>query len=251
MHLPEPIGPNEAPFRKNADRIKAMKRLTFIYGAPRTGKSTLSQLIGRNRNTVRISTDLIRDALGARNRYKGFPIEEMYKTPKGYAFDPVDFFFSTQSTESIIEADRVEAHAIWKQLCRLMDRNLQHQKNVVIEGVHLLPELVKKLPYRDTCIVGLVKTNKEKILQGIVSNANNGDWISSFAKKTTTIQISSQVIYEYSNQISQECEKWGIPIFDTSDNFHQNLLRISNEINDHATGCVRSGSRYDGNICRK
>ncbi len=198
--------------------------LYLISGSPRAGKSTLSRMLAKKLNIGYLSTDNIRPMLWA--LYKGkekdrlFPFEKM--------FDPtdIDTYYQKYSHKEIFAADLIETKSIWKSTESLIDYFLLCNMDYIVEGIHLLPKLVKK--YRGDNrikIIYLIKSDKDKILDGLKRNKDNKhhDWLAHNAKHEETLATASESIALYGQYFEKEAKKYGLECINTEDGFKSKL----------------------------
>ncbi len=192
----------------------------LISGSPRAGKSTLSRLLAKKLNIGYLSTDNIRPMLWAQyagaEKDKRFPFEKMFDANK------IDAYYRKYSHAEIFKADLVETKSIWISTKSLIDYMLLCKMDYIIEGLHLLPSLIKN--YKDNKnvrIIYLVKTDAEKIYQGLLKNkgSQHHDWLVDNAKSDKTLAIASQSISEYGKYFTKETKKYDLPCINTEDKF--------------------------------
>lgn len=126
----------------------------------------------------------------------------------------------------MLRADIQEARSIWSGLKSLLDHLLLCKMDYIIEGVHLLPSLVKQ--YKDNKnvkIIFLVKFNVAKIYHGLIRNKNNGDWIASNTKNKNVILKSAKTLCNYGHYFQGDIEKYNFKCFNTEHHFFDKINR--------------------------
>ena len=194
----------------------------LISGSPRGGKSILSRKLSKKLNIPYLSTDNIRPIVmpyfrtGEQN--KKFPFEKMFDLAA------IDKYFLNYNSRQIVNTDLVEARTIWPGVKRLISHLLDCKMDYIIEGVHLLPNLVKEFKSnRDVKIVFLTKLDEEKIVSGIFKNKKNSDWILDNIKDKSTIRLAAESLTAYGVYFLKETHKYNFECINTEDDFPRQL----------------------------
>lgn len=193
----------------------------LIGGAPRVGKSIIAKQLMTEKNIPWLSTDVLRSVL-----YDVTP-ETLQKKlfPYGGASDN-DVVFA-EPIKVIIDQHVTEAHSMAVGLERFIKHQLDAHDDFILEGVHLLPEIVadfyKKYPdlQGQIKIIFILDTDKENILRGLQINTSHFDWLS--GAKTQTYQKIAEFTAEFSKYIGMEADKYGIMKFVRTDNFNRDV----------------------------
>src|SRR5680860_870458 len=185
----------------------------FIGGSPRSGKSILSRKLSKKLNIPYISTDNIRPIVVPyfkKNSSEYFPFMKMFDGKN------VDKFFEDNNGKQMFKADTKESKTIWPGVKSLIDYLLECKMDYIIEGVHLLPALVKTyITNPNIKIIFLTKTDERKIQKGLLSNKNNNDWIVDNLKKEENIKKAAKTLCEYGKYFEKEAEKHGFETINT------------------------------------
>ena len=124
----------------------------------------------------------------------------------------------------MLKFDIVEAKSIWPGVKQLISHLLECKMDYIIEGVHLLPNLVKEFKSnRNIKIVFLTKYNEEKILSGIFKNKNNSDWILDNVKNKSTVRLAAKSMSTYGIYFLKETKNQNFKCINTEDNFRSQL----------------------------
>lgn len=190
----------------------------LIGGSPRGGKSILSKKLSKTLNIPYISTDnlmlVVLPYFKGKERYKNFPNLKMFD------LTAIDKFFQLYSGQEMLKADIKEAKSIWPGIKSLIDHLITCKVDYIIEGVHLLPSLVKQFKSdKNIKIAFLVKLDKEKIYQGLIQNKDNNDWITSSTKDKKIIAMAAKSLCISGKFFFRETKKYGFKCFNTEDNF--------------------------------
>lgn len=205
---------------KNNKKIKYM--LYLIGGSPRGGKSILSRKLSKKLNTPYLSTDNIKPIVMAyfkgENKHKHFPTKKMFD------YTAVDKFFKNYNGRQYLSAGLKEAKSIWPGARLLILQLLLCKMDYIIEGVHLLPNLVNEFKgNRNVKVIFLTKTNEEKIYNGLLKNKDKKDWIMSNIKNKDIIRLAAKSFCIYGEYFLKESKKYRFKYFNTEDNFQSQL----------------------------
>lgn len=178
----------------------------FIIGLPRTGKTTLSEMISKQiPNYHIINIDAIREAF-----FEVMPQEINYKEKIGMKDKFPEFLSSYVAHENEWNKGKFA---------------------YIIEGYDLWPETIAKY-FDDYLIYALYYDNvtPESVLKEIRKYDQKEDW--SYDKDD---EYMLDFLRRYTNRIhmyKQECQKYNIKLFDTSKNRKEILTDIVNEIKE-------------------
>lgn len=119
--------------------------VVLIGGATGVGTSTLAADVARRLNIQSvIGTDSIREIL--RRAVSPDLLPALHKS--SYSIEPSDIRVSVEGEDSTLLGFRVQASQVAVGVEALVDRGLKEGTNLVIEGVHLVPEIILER-YRD------------------------------------------------------------------------------------------------------
>ncbi|PIY97208.1 MAG: hypothetical protein COY66_00750 [Candidatus Kerfeldbacteria bacterium CG_4_10_14_0_8_um_filter_42_10] len=190
----------------------------LIGGSPRSGKGILSQKLSQKLNIPYISTDdiipIVIPYLKKNELAKKFPL---------YVMD-IKELMKKYTGKDRLKFDIKEAKSIWPGVKNLILYLVEGRADYIIEGVHLLPNLVKGfLGNRNIKIIFLTKLNKDKIFRGILNNKNNRDWVLDNFNNKKDIQTTCDHLRIYGEYFARETKKYKLKCFNTEDNFHNQL----------------------------
>lgn len=199
----------------------------LIGGAPRCGKTTLSKKLAQKLGLRWFASDSLRPIALAytpkEEHPKKFPFVGMYDD---IGHDN-DVFFGKNSAEEILNADIVESIAIWPGLKEFIKHESIVGEGIVIEGSHLLPELVNELRgekfFNDLRIAYLIKEDEQKILDGFSKNNSGFDWLVRNTKDEETLPRAARMVSVYGEFFKKEAEKYGFEVFNTETEFEEML----------------------------
>ncbi len=190
----------------------------LIGGSPRGGKSILSRKLSKTLNIPYISTDNLRLVVmpyfKGKGRDKNFPFKKMFDLAD------IDKYFENYTGQEMLKADIKEAKFIWPGIKSLIDHLIACKMDYIIEGIHLLPSLIKQFKGNENIkITFLGKIDEEKIYQGLIQNKDNNDWITSNIKDKKIISKAAKSLCDYGKFFVKETEKYGFKYFNIEDNF--------------------------------
>lgn len=195
----------------------------LIGGSPRSGKSVLSRELARKLNIPYISTDNLRPVVMpyfGKRKFEHFPFEKMFDA------NDIDNYFQKYAGREMLNADIKEAKAMWPGVKNLIKYLLKCRMDYIIEGVDLLPNLVKQFrKEKNIRVIYLIKLDKNKIYQGILDNKNGNDWISGNTQNKDIILKAAESLIPYGNYFSREAKKYKFRCFNAEDDFYDGIKR--------------------------
>ncbi len=97
------------------------------------------------------------------------------------------FRFEVFAPAEVLRASVVEAHSLWPSIVAFLEALVNHEQDYVIEGFHLVPQLVAGLRgtslWKHLRVVYLVKTDFAAIAAGFGKNSRSHDWMYPSIKK--------------------------------------------------------------------
>lgn len=147
----------------------------LIGGSPRVGKSVLAKAVVEATGSELVATDdLCREAkarLPEDERHVKFPLS-------GFSGNPDE---NTLTPDEWVALQTTSAHSLEPEINALVKVAVQSGRMLVIEGVHLLPELVEKLveKFGEKAVhaVFLLSGDAELVIGGMAKNTNPHDWL--------------------------------------------------------------------------
>jgi len=180
----------------------------LIGGAPRTGKSIISNLLMRELSVPWLSTDVLRTVI----HDVTLPEEQTKKFPYG-GFTSADQLTEMQVNQ-MVDWQITETNSL--QTC--IDSLIRHQICVrdgqILEGVHLSPQHVRMLMDDPTCkdqirTVFIVSNDESTQLEAMRKNTSHFDWLAGASNET--FESVAAFVVAYGKWIREECEKYGLP----------------------------------------
>ncbi|EKE24968.1 MAG: hypothetical protein ACD_5C00342G0006 [uncultured bacterium] len=198
----------------------------LIGGAPRCGKSILAKKLAKKLDVQFFQCDYLRPIIIAytpKNEMdQKFPLVKMYDE-NGCDNNKL---FKNFSPEELLQADIIEARTLWLGIKEFIKQKAVLGRDVIVEGVQLLPELVdeiKKEKYvKDLKAVYLIKENEQKILEGFKKNTQN-DWLIQDSNSEETLLLAARMVCNDSEYFKKEAAKYGFEVFNSDEEF-ENVL---------------------------
>ena len=197
--------PLRFPIAASGSRL-AKPMIFLLGGPPRVRKSIISSEIRQKHAVSVVSTDTLGAVLEhvlspeavpdlfAFSKFNEMPLAERAK-------------IIVQDTAGLVEYVRRESRVVWKAVVAFVRRENDEGRDVLIEGVAVLPELVSQLdiPYRVVFIGNQGENHKENIKKS--AEENQHDWMRDASDQY--ISAFSMFVKQMSAFVEQEAKKYG------------------------------------------
>ncbi|MGM0508573.1 MAG: hypothetical protein ACQERZ_05345 [Fusobacteriota bacterium] len=126
------------------------------------------------------------------------------------------------------------ARRFWNFLEGMLENMIWSDKDYVLEGEAVLPELIAKFidKYPDrikVCFVGYTKIDVDKKVDEVKKfSTGNNDWLCNESDIYIENHITNMV--KHSKMIKNECQKHNLKYFDTSEDFIETLDKAINHL---------------------
>ena len=189
-----------------------MNKIILIGGSPTAGKSFTARKIAESLKLPWISTDTIRGQMRKIVNEKDFP--HLFAHSEATPDMAVDFL-SNKSAKEIVRHQNDESLDVWKGVKALIETDYVWG-DFIIEGVAILPNLVKKVSVENKVIkvVFLVDDNIERIRKTIFTR---GLWDDADKYPDDVKEKEVEWVIEFNNYIIRESEKYGFPVVKIGD----------------------------------
>jgi len=185
----------------------------LVGGAPRCGKTIFSKMLSKKKRISWISTDGLESVIKVYNPEKFPKLDTCKATPK-----------------QLLAAEIKDAKTLWPGVERLIRSMLKWKHDYVIEGVHLLPQLVaklKKLPeWKQIKVVYLVKHDTDKIIAGFKQSDPETDWLVRCIKSDDDWQTYADMVMVKAEYMEKEAKKYGFKLVNTENNFKKTITNL-------------------------
>lgn len=180
----------------------------LVGGAPRTGKSIISNLLMRQLSVSWLSTDVLRTVINDVTS----PEERAAKFPYG-GFTSADQLTEMQ-VKQMVDWQITETNSLQTCINSLIRHQIGVHDNQILEGVHILPQHVRALMDDPACkeqvrAVFIVSEDESTQLEAMRKNASHFDWLMGASDKT--YESVAAFVVAYGKWISNECEKYSLP----------------------------------------
>ncbi len=196
---------------------RALDRTYFIAGPPRIGKTTLSYKLAEKIKGHVVSTDAIRSAA---KKAKEDKTGDLFRTNFYNTMSEEEWFkMHLEQPEIVVEDQNKESVAFWTSIVSFCNTFCEDSVNHIVEGVHLIPNLVASMKDRPVHIVYVGNTNPDHFKHMLEYSQKNPeqDWMASLNYSEKKIQAMSNFVREMSEYFKIEAEKYGFPYFEIRD----------------------------------
>jgi 2-phosphoglycerate kinase len=181
--------------------------ISLIGGPPRVGKSILSSEIRRKCAVSVVSTDtlgaVLENVLGPEVAPDLFIFGKFHEMPMAERAKLI-----MKDPAELIDYVRKESYVVWKAVEAFIRKENDESRDILIEGVAILPELMSQLediPYRVVFIGNQGENHKENIKK--FAEENEYDWMRDVSDQY--IDAFSMFVKRMSSYIEQESKKYG------------------------------------------
>jgi 2-phosphoglycerate kinase len=200
----------------------------LIGGAPRCGKTILAKKIAIKNKISWITTDALRFVILAHTP------KTQLKTKFPFEFIPTakgQYHFEKYNPKTLLKIETTEAKSMWPGVKALIKQFINCHQDYVIEGVHLLPQLVNQFKntkyWKHIKPVYLIKTDLEKIKQGIPKNKKEFDWILAGGIDVPgRLDKAAQMIQSESIYFAKEAKKYKFKVVNTDTDFNKKINKL-------------------------
>ena len=179
----------------------------LLGGPPRVGKSIISGEIRKKHALNVVSTDtlaaVLENVLDPEKTTDLFAFDRFYEKP---AAERVKIMLMDPAV--LIETVRRESQVVWRAVEAFIRRENDEGRDVLIEGVAILPELVsqlKDIPHRVVFVGNQGENHKENIKKA--AQENEQDWMR--GARDVYIDAFASFVRRMSAHIEQEAVRFG------------------------------------------
>jgi len=179
----------------------------LIGGPPRVGKSILSGEIRQKRAVSVVSTDtlgaVLENVLGPEAAPELFAFSKFHEMPMAERVKLI-----MKDPAELIDYVRKESYVVWKAVEAFIRRENDEGRDLLIEGVAILPELMRQLediPHRAVFIGNQGANLKENIRKS--AKENDYDWMRGVSDQF--IGAFALFVKQMSGYIEQETKQYG------------------------------------------
>lgn len=195
----------------------------LIGGAPKVGKSTVAKCLRERTAYLSISTDAVRALV--------FEITEpsmradllpccVPVTRIGDQFE--------QSVDDWVKSQLREAQTLSPSIIALINYHLRIGEDLILEGVHLVPDLVEKILKSDYSsdlkTILILADDEVTVLNALHCKTGGFNWLSSLSEET--VKKVAECIVAYSSRVERQAQTLGIKTFQRTDDFNFDVTQI-------------------------
>ena len=185
------------------------KRL-FITGIPTAGKSYLAEKLASEVNGIAVLLDDLRKPLKADEKYK--------KWVNFYWDQDEETYFTKTDPEQMWKNLVAQSEALWPAFLQKIQEYAAEKRPVIFECVNMLPHICyRDLDFPGICLIG------SSYEQTFERNKKDPHW-----GKTLRLQELEAKMFFYVERprYKSEAEKYGYPVFETSDDAFETALKF-------------------------
>ncbi|MBI9047330.1 MAG: hypothetical protein JEZ06_22775 [Anaerolineaceae bacterium] len=179
----------------------------LLGGPPRVGKSIISSEIRRKCALSVVSTDTLCAVL--ENFLSPIAVPDLFVFSKFHELPIAEQVkFILKDPAELIEYVRKESYVVWKAVEIFIRRENEEGRNILIEGVAILPEFMSKLediPHQVVFIGNQGEDHKENIRKS--ADDNEYDWMRDASNQY--IDAFSMFVKRFSGYIEHEAKTYG------------------------------------------
>jgi 2-phosphoglycerate kinase len=195
----------------------------LLGGPPRVGKSIISSEIQQRHPVSVVSTDslgaVLEKVLSPESAPDLFVFDRFNKKP---VVERVKLI--TKDPTELIDYVRKESHVVWKAVEAFIRRENDERRDLLIEGVAVLPELVSRLEnisHRAVFIGNQGENHKQSIKKSVEENEH--DWMRGMSDPY--ISAYAMFVERMSVYIEQEAKKYGFEYIEMDKELFGNLTK--------------------------
>ncbi|MBU0648738.1 hypothetical protein KJ969_01350 [Patescibacteria group bacterium] len=187
-----------------------MEKIILIGGAPTVGKSYAARKISEQLGFPWISTDIIREMMRELVNKKDYSNLFLHST--GITAQK---YLTKYSAKQIVGNQNKESRDVWRGVKALIKTDYVW-KSFIIEGVAILPDVVKKIMKKDERIkpVFLYNGSREKIKKVIFTR---GLWDDAEKYSDSLKYKEVEWVLLYDDWIKKQAKKYNLPLVDATD----------------------------------
>jgi len=184
-----------------------MDKVILIGGSPVAGKSYTARKIAESLKLPWISTDTIREQMKEIVDRRNYPeLFRLYEPNPKMAVE----IFTSNSAKEIVKNQNKESSEVWKGVKALIETDYVWG-SFIIEGIAILPNLVKKLHIKNKQIKTffLIDDNVERIRKTIFTR---GLWDDANKYPDSVKEKEVEWVLEFNKYILAESKKYNFPV---------------------------------------
>ena len=204
----------------------------LIGGPPRCGKTTVARRLAKAVGCPWVQTDWLESAFSAYfspGEYEPLRLDPGPDVPRDRLNDLV---YSTFYTVETIAYYRAMAERAWPGVRAIVKYALFDEEDVVIEGYHIDPALVRRFlaaadpgTAREVQTAFLVREDRADILASIRRGGHKNDWVLSKTRQEATFERIAEMIVQYGRAVWADAERAGFAVHSVDGDFDRQVAR--------------------------
>ncbi|MFA4954424.1 MAG: hypothetical protein WC641_03880 [Patescibacteria group bacterium] len=194
----------------------------LIGGAPRVGKSIVAKKIAEGSHATFVATDDIcgkaAEGLTEEERRAKFPLPGFSDTASE----------NTLAPENRVELQIITSKSLEPELDRVISEAIVKNESLVIEGVHLLPEHVRRLMAehgaKKFMVLFVGSNDVDRVVTGIMKNTNPHNWTRN--SDPEVIRQIAEFVAAFSTHIQKEAAQNLLPYQERTEDFEADMKRF-------------------------
>ena len=199
----------------------------LIGGSPRSGKTTIAKELSRKLNIPWISTDTLESVVIKYTDDNILPALFPKSVMRRSTNQSNDEMYTKYTSEQIVNAYIDQGNSLAKGIEMFIECEASYDNDYILEGYHILPELVlkleKKFPVK-TVFVG--REDEMQTLEDITKNPQVNDWVITKTKNIQTYSLIAKMLKVFSLRLKKEAEENKGEYFSMDNNFKETLQKI-------------------------
>ena len=198
----------------------------FIGGAPRAGKTTVAKRLSKELGVPWISTDTLEAVVSEYVAEETFPLIFPKSVLRRDTQQSNDELYGSYSAENIVAAYFEQARGLRAALGAFLASEETYDHSYILEGYHLLPEIVNDLAKKYS--VQSIFVGREDVaatLKAIRESTQKNDWVISKTIHEGTFSKIADMLVLFSSHIKSAAEKHDLQYIDVGADFDSSVAR--------------------------
>ncbi len=201
----------------------------LIGGAPRSGKTTIAKELSKKLSIPWISTDTLESVIMSYADSAKFDMLFPKNVMRRLTNQTNDEMYTTYTPEQIVDAYIAQGNSSREGIEVFIECESSYKHDYILEGYHILPELVSKLEKKfDIKAVFVGREDEGETLESITVYSQENDWVTKKTKDAKTYPFIAKMLTIFSSQIRKLAEEKGYKYFGMDKNFKDKLQEIVN-----------------------
>ncbi len=200
----------------------------LIGGSPRSGKTTIAKNLSKKLGIPWISTDTLESVV------MGYVTDDEFDRlfPKTVlrrlTNQTNDEMYTTYTSEQIVDAYIEQGNSLAPGIEMFIECEASYNHDYILEGYHILPDLVSKLENKfNIKAVFVGREDEVETLESITNHSQENDWVIKKTKDAKTYPLIAKTLTVFGSRIKKEAEEKGFKYFGMDKNFEETLQDVT------------------------